>query len=88
MIGKINVYTCPNGHQTITKDVDEGVTPFMLKCRSGCNEMARSCFYNCDQTLKPKYEWFKPSQKEFNKMDKPMQEHIKQGGLDLRTYRD
>ena len=29
---KINIYTCEYGCQNITVDVDEGVTPFMIKC--------------------------------------------------------
>ena len=33
--GYKNIYTCPKcGGQTVTIDVDEGVTPFMLRCRA------------------------------------------------------
>jgi hypothetical protein len=31
---KINVYRCQYGCNTVTVDVDEGVTPFMIKCRA------------------------------------------------------
>lgn len=31
---RINVYKCEYGCHTITVDVDHGVTPFMIKCRS------------------------------------------------------
>jgi hypothetical protein len=58
---RINVYICQKcGGHTVTVDVDEGVTPFMIGCRSGhfvkfgrgkarvkksCNGMAHSSFY-------------------------------------------
>lgn len=33
---RINVYTCREcGGHTVTVDVDEGVTPFMIRCRAG-----------------------------------------------------
>lgn len=30
---KLNVYVCEYGCYTVTVDVDEGVTPFLIKCR-------------------------------------------------------
>lgn len=86
---KINAYTCPKGHVTVTIDKDEGTTPMMLRCRQkdddgkhNCTEFAHSAWYNCNQSLKPEYEWYKPaSTKGFNEAEK---EHIKMGGLLLR----
>ena len=31
---RINVYRCQYGCHTVTVDVDDGVTPFMIQCRS------------------------------------------------------
>lgn len=58
---KLNLYLCEHGCHNITVDVDEGVTPFMIRCnftgrkdrplnpaksKNGrCVGMARSCFY-------------------------------------------
>jgi hypothetical protein len=86
---KINVYTCPAGHRTVTIDRDEGVTPMMMVCRQkaedgkhNCTEYARSGWYHCLQTLTPEYEWYKPeSMKGLSKEEK---EHVVRGGLLLR----
>jgi hypothetical protein len=60
--GKKNVYTCTQGHKTITVDLHEGVTPFMMICKAdGCKETAQSCMYRCPQDLDPEYEWFRPT---------------------------
>ena len=41
-----NAYTCDGCHRTIvTKDIDEGVTPFMIDCRD-CDGLMKSHFYN------------------------------------------
>lgn len=86
--GKKNIYECPKGHQTVTVDVDDGVTPMMLRCRQkadekhNCTEMARSSFYSVDQLLTAEYEWYKPaSLKGLNSAER---EHVKRGGLLLR----
>lgn len=87
--GKKNVYTCPKGHKTVTVDVDEGVTPFMLRCRQkdddgkhNCTEMARSSMYQVDQELKAEYEWYMPlSLKGLNSSEI---QHVRQGGLLIR----
>ena len=88
---KINVYTCPNGHKTVTIDIDEGVTPMMLRCRQkaddgkhNCAEMASSAWYNCDQSLEPEYEWYKPAS--LKGLSPAMKEHVKMGGLEIRKH--
>lgn len=87
-----NIYTCPVGHHTVTVDVDEGVTPFMLRCRQraadgkhNCTEMAQSHFYRLTSTemmMEPEYEWFKPMS--LKGLSPEMKEHIRMGGLELR----
>lgn len=87
--GKKNVYICPKGHKTVTVDADEGVTPFMLRCRQkdddgkhNCTEMGRSSMYQVDQNLTAEYEWYKPDNlKGLNDAEK---EHVRRGGLMLR----
>lgn len=86
---KINTYTCPHGHVTVTIDTDEGVTPMMLRCRQkaddgkhNCTDFAKSGFYQVDQTLTPEYEWYKPAS--LKGLSAQMKEHVKMGGLELR----
>lgn len=89
MTKKINTYTCIKGHITVTIDIDEGTTPMILRCRQkddngkhNCTEFANSAWYNCDQSLKPEYEFFKP--KSLKGLSREMKEYIKLGGLDIR----
>ena len=93
--GKINVYRCDNGHDTVTICRDEGVTPFMLGCRwetkenwpknRPCPLMGRSAFFHDSvQDRTPEWEWFSPTLEEIKKMPPAMREHVAQGGLDLR----
>lgn len=83
--GKINVYVCPNGHQTITIDIDEGTTPFMMGCRhEDCKQMARSSMYNdAVQSLTPEWEWYKP--KNIKRVPKNFRDHVSMGGLLIRN---
>jgi hypothetical protein len=87
--GKINTYTCPKGHVTVTIDTDDGVTPFMIRCRQhadhaehNCTEAAKSAGYRCDQKLTPEYEWFRPQSLEG--LSPAMKHHVQQGGLEIR----
>lgn len=45
-LARINVYTCEFGCHTVTVDVDEGVTPFMISCRAKSRP---------DRPIEPKY---------------------------------
>jgi hypothetical protein len=91
--GKINTYTCPQGHVTVTKDADEGTTPMMLRCRQkdndgkhNCTEFSSSAWYRCNQCLTPEYEWYKPDTlKGLNHDEK---EHVQMGGLLLRKIKN
>jgi len=80
---KINVYKCTFGHEMITKDIDEGVTPMYLTCDK-CGGYSRSSFYNVDQSLKHTHEWYKPTKDEIKKLDYNSKEHVKNGGLLLK----
>lgn len=91
-MSKINTYTCAAGHQTVTVDLVEGVTPMMLTCKQrhsdgkhDCTEMAMSAWYRCDQSLTPEYEWYKPEN--LKKLRPSEREHVKQGGLMLRKIK-
>jgi hypothetical protein len=82
MDNKINTYTCPKGHVTVTIDREYGVTPMMLGCQQNCTEMARSGWYRVSQDLKPEYEWYKPkTTKGLNINEK---DHVERGGLLLK----
>lgn len=83
--GKINQYRCNACKRTITTvDSDEGTTPMYIACRQtgGCAGMMRSAFYSVDQTLKPDYEWYKPTGKV--KAKNGLREYVKMGGLLIR----
>jgi len=61
---KINIYRCPEcGHEIITEQIDEGVTPFIVTCEK-CGEQAISAMYQCNQLHIAKFEWFKPKNDE------------------------
>lgn len=79
--GKINVYKCQSGHETVTIDKDEGTTPFMIACKT-CSELSRSSFYQVPQTLTPVYEWYKPESE--SKLSPGEAQHVRMGGLLLR----
>ena len=60
--GHVNVYVCPIGHETVTQNLADGVTPFMIGCRGAngfCDEMAHSSFYRVEQSLRPSFVWEK-----------------------------
>ena len=81
--GKKNIYTCTAGHSTVTVDIDDGVTPFMITCQEdGCDRTATSMFYRCDQDLEPTHEWYKPDKDA--EMTQGERDHVEQGGLLLR----
>lgn len=90
----VNVYRCPHGHQTVTRDVAEGVTPFMIGCptckaagtppdeRGFRSVMAQSSFYRVDQSLEHSHEWYRPESTAG--LDPDTAEHVRNGGLLLR----
>ena len=92
--GRVNVYVFPYGHRTVTRNMAEGVTPFMIGCppckAAGAlrNEpgfrypMAESSFYRVDQTLDHSHEWYRPES--IVGLDPDTAEHVRNGGLLLR----
>ena len=88
---RINVYTCGAcREQTTTVDVDEGVTPLILhrpwaKHREGCGGQARSSCYRPPPVYpEPTAEWYRMTDEEARAMSPAMQEHHRQGGLNIR----
>jgi hypothetical protein len=82
--GRVNAYTCQRcGEVTWTVDVDDGVTPFMITCRTGCRlGDAHSAFYRVPADHpEPTHEWYRPDEEAGLRMD---ERHWKNGGLFLR----
>lgn len=81
--GKINVYRCPVGHDLVTINVDEGVTPMFKSCIK-CGKQAASMGYPAFvQHLTPTHEWYKPKFPE-RLSDPGLRQHCMQGGLLIR----
>jgi hypothetical protein len=90
---RINVYVCQECHgNTVTVDVDVGVTPFFLGCKKlGCNGMAQSSFYpkgpKPAHIPNPDWEWYKPTLKQAKRKESKYPgtlDHVQRGGLLLR----
>lgn len=77
---------------TVTVDVAEGVTPFMIGCKNmGCNGIAHSSFYpkapRPEHIPPPAWEWYAPNLKQAKKKEKKYPgtlAHVQNGGLLLR----
>lgn len=82
---RLNAYTCNNLHVTVTQDIHEGVTPFMIECPV-CKDMAMSRMYKVNDTpkIQPTHEWYKPEPKEWDLLDDNVIDHVKNGGLLMR----
>ena len=97
--GKINEYVCEKcGKATRTINADEGVTPFLIKCRPAipgtCDGMAKSRMYQCSQVERPQFEWYRPTDAQLDDMAtrepeaaKAWHQHAANGGLMLRRVR-
>jgi hypothetical protein len=84
--GKLNIYVCERckGH-TVTRDMDDGVTPFMIACRAtkACSGWMKSSFYRVfDQSMREDFQWYKPSKAA--RLTRSEIEHVNKGGLLLR----
>lgn len=83
--GKKNRYTCDAcGGVIITVDIDDGVTPAFLSCKTtlGCLGTMHSDFYRVQTTMPAEYEWLKPDS--LKGYSRGMRQHIEMGGLVLR----
>jgi hypothetical protein len=84
--GRLNIYTCEacRGH-IVTRDVDAGVTPFMIRCEAtaDCKGMMQSSFYRVyEQKMRASHVWYRPSSPQF--LSAWEREHVERGGLLLR----
>lgn len=89
---RFNAYTCDGCHRTIvTKDLDEGVTPFMIACRE-CGGWMKSHFYNVASWVddyQVEAVWKKEMPANYTKREREMsQDHADKGGLFLHYLED
>lgn len=85
--GKKNAYRCQKcGLVIVTEDIDEGVTPFTLRCRAtkGCEGRMESMFYRIPQELVAHFEWYRPDSEESLTLPQSALTHVGLGGLLLR----
>jgi hypothetical protein len=90
----INAYHCREcGANTVTIDVDPGVTPMFLACRRtpGCKGTAVSSGYPATvppQSIldAPRWEWFLPKGFDYAHLSPEMRQFIDDGGLELRPW--
>lgn len=74
---KLNSYVCPRcGRRTVTRDIHEGVTPFLIRCPKCGEGLAQSSFYRSDQFQDAEVLWIRPTTGELVESD-----HVKKGGL-------
>ena len=85
---KINVYTCEQcGHEHVTVNAVDGVTPFMIRCRDTIACQKGECYsamYRCDQNRRPSWEWYRPDEAELEDATWDVIEHVRRGGLMIR----
>ncbi|HEY3435109.1 MAG TPA: hypothetical protein VGK41_05605 [Solirubrobacterales bacterium] len=93
--GKINGWSCPICRETTyAVHVDDGVTPFMLGCKTkSCEGMGRSMFYPDGPPpqhvlVAVSWEWYSPDDRERRKLDAAVLEHVEKGGLLVRELTD
>lgn len=80
--GYVNRYGCQScGWSVVTRDVGEGVTPFMIACQM-CDGWATSQMYSVDQSLPHEAEW-RHEIPESRKDNRDEIEHHRNGGLSL-----
>jgi ribosomal protein L37AE/L43A len=74
---RVNSYACPGcGRKTVTRDIHEGTTPFMMACPKCNSGLAQSSFYRCNQFQDAEVLWIRPTTGELVRSD-----HVKKGGL-------
>lgn len=88
---KYNVYVCERGHQNLSCDIDEGVTPMFLMCRRGvpaCGAQSESSMYPSGRipfNLFPvKVVWRHPTKEEMRIARRDgYADHYEKGGLHM-----
>jgi hypothetical protein len=91
LTNRVNCYVCQScSHITKTKDIDAGVTPFIIRCEK-CGKEAQSTMYrDIAPHLNPTFEWYRPSLEEtISRKDNPDfdLEHVLMGGLERRKIK-
>lgn len=87
---KLNIYICDQcGQHIVTRDVDEGTTPFLISCQCThrCQGKMASSFYRVfdpEGRMRHTHEWYRPSVLARGEMSPATLHHVKQGGLLLR----
>jgi len=84
-LGKLNTYTCDMcRREIVTKDVDEGVTPFVTSCKSpGCKGWMQSAMYRVRKGVTAHgWEWYRPT--DLSGLTAQTRDHVERGGLLLR----
>jgi len=90
--GEKNAYVCQKcGGETVTVNLADGVTPFVIKCRARwpgeCDGMAQSRFYQIDQSRLADWGWYRPEAKDLEGLEQVapgITDHVNRGGLTLR----
>ena len=85
--GQKNVYVCDDcGKGIVTANAVDGTTPYMIGCpERGCQGTARSQFYPPGaQLLRPVYEFYKPSPKEYDRLNEATKSYLVGGAMLLR----
>lgn len=94
-VARKNVYTCDDCRRSIvTVDREDGVTPMFLSCHATdrCPGRMQSAFYIIAPEFEknqPTWEWRKPTDQEYKKLNKATREdHVDRGGLLLYPIDD
>lgn len=90
--GRLNIYVCDDcGLHIVTKDVDQGTTPFIVNCQCTprCLGKMYSSMYRVwdpKEKMRWTHEWYKPSV--LLNMSPAVLDHVANGGLLLRARLD
>ena len=87
LTNRVNCYTCTKCRRTTkTKDIDAGVTPFIIGCSHCGAEATSSMYHDNAPSLKPTQEWYRPELKELldGSRSEAALDHVLSGGLELR----
>jgi hypothetical protein len=87
---KINLYTCPDGHEIVTQDRGKQSNVKQVPCPyckvKGEAKYARSSFYMCSQDLKPTHEFYTP--KDYRAFPKANWNALRNGELAFKKIYD
>lgn len=86
-LGQVNKYVCRGCHINIfTINLNNGVTPFGIKCPSCSSFDCFSSMYTLNlQRVTVTHCFYRPTKLEFQGIDPSLQRHVMQGGLLFST---